>query len=547
MLRAVRLVLSVIIGVGLAVSWACADAEQPLQITGVEFCYPVPDAQDYHLRIGLVAEESVTLSKVEVNGNQADIISFLGEDGQPEMPRLAAGGRGVARLAFNWIGGDDCRVKVTAGKEAGGEAEVEWVGKAPKGGYWNPAWPHHKPVLIREDWGVERVAEPVEITVGFSANEIGDPEAEIRVVEVSPAGEQREIPSQVYDIGRVESPEHPDLASLSCTVALLADVPAYGQKTYLIFYGNKEASKPAYPTDLSLSGEKPGFTVENEWYRLGFSPKNGQLLSVSPKADPALNWLGYKGRETMHLNPDVYPADRPWTHVSDWNPPPTSAEVAGPILIRTKRFGPLPGAPETFASVTYKFSARNPWLMSSSLLEFKEDMGVLAVRSGEMVFDVGTFSQAAWRERSGKLGEVEMLDRFPYEEGKLKALRAILEGDVRWVCMFNPGDSHGIAALNLAYFNGSFEGGDVAAQEPNIYILNSGYAYIYWCRSSVYPFFSSISSAPVLVPKGSMFTERTAYVAFRMGDSEETRFDELDSLHFQLTHPLRVMCIAWTE
>jgi hypothetical protein len=276
---------------------------------------------------------------------------------------------------------------------------------------------------------------------------------------------------------------------------------------------------------------------------MALSPQHGQFLALSPKAMPGTRWTFYQG--AIHWNPDVFPVDRKWSHVIEWQKPPHLTEVRGPILVRTKRFGPLPWTPEVSASVTYRFYAHNPWILVDSLLDFQQDLSVLAVRSGEIVFDQGTFSHGAWRGRDGKVGTVQMLRKMDMPEARVKSIREVLEGDVPWVCMFSPGQPWGVGGINISNFSGCFGEGAVAAEPSAVYFCNTGSTFMYWGRSTIYPYLSPISHAAVVVPKGSIFAERAACLPFRLGDSEEGRFAQLDALHYQLTHPLRVDPIGW--
>ena len=100
---------------------------------------------------------------------------------------------------------------------------------------WARGWSFCKPVVLFETVGIERRGEPVDIAVGFRADQTTDLPREVRVVRLDEGPSMlREVPCQVYDETRRGLERR-------CRLVFFVDVPAHGEATYLVFYGNPYA------------------------------------------------------------------------------------------------------------------------------------------------------------------------------------------------------------------------------------------------------------------------------------------------------------------
>ena len=138
---------------------------------------------------------------------------------------------------------------------------------------------------MKEPAGIDRENEPVHAVLAVYMDRVTDLARELRVVEInSETGDAQEIRSQVYSTTNWDKWQNINCQPTSTVqVAFLASVPAHEQKVYLFFYGNPNAAAPQYETDLRVSGEGYGLTIENEYYTVKLHKDSGSIDEILPK------------------------------------------------------------------------------------------------------------------------------------------------------------------------------------------------------------------------------------------------------------------------
>ena len=374
-----------------------------------------------------------------------------------------------------------------------------------------------------------RDPEPVEVDVDFHAGQLGDPEREVRVVQVSRDGSAaREIPSQAHALPGDEETK-------SARVIFLASLAAGGERTYLLFYGNASASPPSYDTDLVVTGEGYGLTVDNPFYRIVLAPSMGQIKHIYYKTEsevghePGSSILGFgppmdggHGVEgTTHWGPDWSDEHTGRYRITSWEEPPNYAELRGPVCVRLTRSGhPIlsvgPGigrSHHVMATVIYTFFASTPYFLMESRLDVLEEVRFRDCRNDEWVGMIPAMPEVAWMERDGTIGS---------------GPRSWKRADPAWMTYFNRTTRDGFASIHLI--------GDCthpAWEDPCLVSINPSTMRARtrgaWVR---YPL------RHATMRPGDYVREQNAYLLYRYEPPRDQGFGMLTDHHRRLTTPL---------
>jgi hypothetical protein len=229
--------------------------------------------------------------------------------------------------------------------------------------------------------------------------------------------------------------------------------------TYFLLYGNTEAQAPSYSTDLAVSGKGPAWSIENSRLKVELrkgdpvKPKIlhdvfgdcGQIAAVTLKSKPEIP-ISNKDR-TLHWNPGVLIPERGWSNAHAWDPPEKYDLEKGPIYVEVRRSGRLPLVPEVELAITYRIFSGRDYVWYGATLQVKEDVGVVSLRTNELVFDENFFTCLAW-ENEGKTHD-RALDDFSVANKHGDILR--LPADVPFLAAYDPGKGIGAATVNLNY------------------------------------------------------------------------------------------------
>lgn len=509
-----------------------------LNLTAKKFGFPNGHHPFYHL-ILKVAEhlsEDHTIKSVKING-VATRDYWVYNDSVPSVYHNLHAGKNVEIvLRIDWENDSAYSVEIEIENSLGKTILLQCEGRAPHwGGYWNKEWKYYSAHILTENHGIERQLEPVHLQLAYYAERLSEPEKEIRVVAIDPqTGLPEEVPSQVYGVSSITHLKD-DVAqpTTSLQVAFLANVPANVSKMYLVFYGNDNAVKPNYPTDLVIKGEGLGITVENSHYQIEMHDKSGQLDGIFLKQ--GVNVLFDHHVEApgpLHWNPDVYAPPRIWSHACDWDPPENYSTISGPIFFTTKRWGPLPDYPDVLVSVTYTFYAYQPYMIMQSITDIEEDLYVRAIRNGEIVVNLNFVQEYAWKHPDGRILTL------PFE-GRPKDPRRALDipPNSPWWAFFNRDIGCSLAAIILES-NDMRRTEGLSNTEP--YITMKWGPFAYCVRPLAYTFNSSNPQRLIHVPSSTSYSERLAFYPTRLGSSSNNLFEPIDGLHQKLSKPINV-------
>ena len=276
---------------------------------------------------------------------------------------------------------------------------------------WARGWKAFKPLSLFETVGIERRAEPTEVTLAVPASDAADLRRELRVARVDAStGALSETPSQFLEEWRRGGER-------VARVVFLADVPAHGDARYLLIYGNPFAELPEYPTNLRVAGDDAGLDISNEHYAAMLSRQNGQLSRLVSTRQHGLElYAGGKGHGE--------PPQIDWGHdyvdhdnfqklrVRNWARCPNHRALRGPLCAEVRRWG-FPHSPmypvftpsRIHMDVTYRFYSGLPYFVKESRFDVIDDVPVSAMRDDEWVFSGYSFNTLLWIDKAGKLHE----------------------------------------------------------------------------------------------------------------------------------------------
>ncbi|MBI3849908.1 MAG: metal-sulfur cluster assembly factor [Verrucomicrobia bacterium] len=278
---------------------------------------------------------------------------------------------------------------------------------------WAHGWKYCKLLTLAEPIGQQRSAEPVEVLLGFPAEQVTFLARELRVARVAD-GALKEIPCQVYGEVRRGNERF-------CKLLFMADCPANQAQTWLVFYGNPDAEFPGYPSDLVTTGEGFGLDIENEFFKASLSRQMGQLERLTLKREHGLEL--FSGGEGHGEPPGI-----DWAHdyvdsgsfqklrITLWDTCSDYEVVRGPLCTMVRRWGfpyspvhPLFSPSRLNIDVEYRFYAGLPWFHKIGRMEAVKSFEAEGLRDDEWVFSGNSFTDIVWMGPDGKLriGEVD--------------------------------------------------------------------------------------------------------------------------------------------
>ena len=290
--------------------------------------------------------------------------------------------------------------------------EIFRVGELPPTwGDWARGWRYGRAFTLTETVGIERLGEPVDLTMAFPVEQARDPYREVRVVRVDEgAGTLREVASQIYGEQRIGD-------ELMCHLVLLADVAANGQTTYLALHGNVYSERPEYPTDLETAGEGYDLDIGNRHFTAHLSPQTGQLERLVYKRLHGLElYSGGKGHgepPTIDWSNDYVDEGHFQKHrIRNWSEVPNYEVVRGPLLVKVRRWGfpvsplhPVYAPSRLHVDQTYTFFAGADYFLKDGQMEAVVDLPIAALRDDEWVLSGYSFTNTVWLDAEGKLHE----------------------------------------------------------------------------------------------------------------------------------------------
>jgi hypothetical protein len=322
------------------------------------------------------------------------------------------------------------------------------------------AWKYRLPVRLAGLTESVSKTLPIDVTFTLKAAECPNPEREIRLLYRGADGRDREVPFQLSRLRVWDKGLDPKVgeSTLNGMITFFDVSGGVSPGTYFLLYGNSAARAPSYPTDLAVSGQWPDYVIENGRIEVQLrkgdpvKPKilhdvfgdSGQIAAVTLKSKPK-HPVSNKDR-TLHWNPGVLIPERGWSNAHAWDPPQKHELEKGPIFVEVRRSGPLPLVPEIELAIAYRIFSGRDYVWYGATLRAKEDVGVVSLRTNELVFDEGFFTRLAW-ENEGRIHD-RALDTFSAANMHGDILR--LPADAPFLAAYDPAKGIGAATVNLS-------------------------------------------------------------------------------------------------
>jgi hypothetical protein len=430
-------------------------------------------------------------------------------------------------LDYAWAGGKPYKASLVYQPEKEKTPKtMEFAGLSPRqGGISGGREGFYRVYQVEEEAGIARNQEVVTLTLIAPKAELDPPDI---VVFDGP----NTVPFDIMERAESVPPEavsanHPVTSTLKIVLPINAE--AYEKKLLLVLKGDE---RPAPVQGFTVSGEGLGKTIKGSKLTLELHPQSGQINTIE-SAEAGVKLFNKAG--VIHWNPDVFVPGVAWDHSFDWNPPAIAEEKTGGYIYLNSRRGPLRRVKGVTLDVKYTLEAHAPYFFSETRLNFDEGLGVIAVRNDEMVLFRELFDSLLYRDKIGKIIKLPLKEK----EGTPFGLIHIAPEDLGWVGLVNSREGFGFFSLRLQAAHGNFEvPGEFLLKAGTYFYAPSEGNYVYWVRPLIYTWADYFSNTHLaLVPKGSFFYEKNAYVVIRLSEDLPQK---LDILLKSLRHPLRV-------
>ncbi|WP_152050675.1 metal-sulfur cluster assembly factor [Tautonia marina] len=380
---------------------------------------------------------------------------------------------------------------------------------------WGNGWRFVQALSLFETIGQARTNEPIEIRLRLRADQVTDPDRELRVARFDAERSTiHEVPSQVSGVTRTEK-------HWRCRLAFLADVPQHDRAIVLVFTGNPNAERPDYITDLKVKGEGYGLEISNHHYVAQLSSQVGQLERLISRREHGLElYAGGKGHGE--------PPGIDWAHdyvdhgsfqklrVRNWAECPDYEVERGPIFVRVRRWGfphspihPLFTPSRMHIDQTYTFHSGLPYFFKEGTMEAIKDLRIEAMRDDEWVFSGYSYTNLIWFDASGKL-----------HDGPVPPEAA----NQLWGVGFYHNQSHD--AFLAFWLDHRVEGHDRIDHSGSPTLDYAGHGQL-WSR---YPAQKTVLKA------GTVFHQRNAYHLFPFSGEDDAR--SLEAMRQRLLNPI---------
>lgn len=360
------------------------------------------------------------------------------------------------------------------------------------------AWKFRLPVRLAGLTAAVSRHLPIDVMFTLKAAECPNPKKEIRLIYRSADGGEREVPFQLSRLRVWDKGTDPKAADPTLNGRLTFFDVSGGESPgkYFILYGNPHAAEPAYPTDLAVTGKGPAWTIANSRIKVELRKgdpvkpailhdvfgDSGQIATVTLKSNPKVPITNKD--HTLHWNPGILIPERGWSNAHAWDPPREVELDSGPVFVEVRRRGPLPLIPEVELSITYRIFSGRDYVWYSATLLAKEDVGIVSLRTNELVFDQGFFARLGW-ESGGGVSDKALSEFVPANKhGDILRLPA----GTPFLAVYDPGKKVGVASVNVDYAVVDPWGGKPDIYDHAFFVVNgeapigSG-GLLFWFRS----------------------------------------------------------------
>jgi hypothetical protein len=491
------------------------------------FQFPNFDIPYYRIIFSLdLKQNECSIQEIRINGHKWDSFYAFQDGKNIDLSKPMAKGNYTIEVDYAWSNSKKYQISVfyrnTDSKEMN-KYEIQL--QAPdKGGVPEKSQGFYRIYRAEELVGLERGGEICKAILTVAKNRFENQEF------ILMEGTTR-IPYQILDVQESVPPEKSAAnypITLTYNFAFPLDMSPHQKKLLLLIKGNKKTEKPGF----DIRGENMGKSVNNGPLSLEFHPKNGQI-NVIENVKQGIKLHNEVG--VIHWNPGVHIPGIAWDHSFNWDPPPSYDETAGKYLYINTRRGPLQKIKDVNLEVRYILGTELPYFVSETMMTFKKDLGVSAIRNDEMVLYKELFDSLIYKSKAGEIIKMPLQEKRDFPDG----LVHVAPDNLEWVGLVNSEKKYGFFSLRIDYMNMGLPISGNWLNKPGTYFYApSGGKYVYWVRPLVYTW-SEFTTRNLLtyVPEGSVFYEKNAYIILPL-DGEYPEI--LEALLKKLKNPVRV-------
>lgn len=523
-------------------------ADARLLLAKAEYGYWAPEMHEMYLCVSLKlspigGKEEFSPTGVTLDGKPVPYTFwYAGATTLDYYPAVGASRQNIrAFIPVTWRAKEKHEVAIKFTYE-GKEGEQSGTFATPeKGGAWSVATGGNEAFLVREEAGLERRNEPVEFDSTALRKTFPDPEHRVRATLMTAPGVFKEIPCQVYDAEPCtldSDPEKADTLRFRSTVQLSVKP----RSEVLVHLWSCPPVKAPKESPIRLKGGALGGTVQNNFYSIELHKLSGQIFRWQEKGvGTAFEYVDLQKealKTGIHQTPDAGRVGSPWTHTYDWRNP-EHRSIEGPVFVETLRWGPMPGAPELFSRVSYRFFSDRPDVRVAASLRMTRDAMMEGFRGGGLSFSPFLFTHIAWPRQDGSVVRVSLDQALGNDMGAPSPGR--FPFDTPWFALYNAEKHFGFSMITskLSYFS---EGPSHPNQsEARSYVSLYRNTMLYTVRSANQTYCASVRSRPIPMRAGTVLYEDTAWLPFTFEHEDDRQFLPVVNLYRELQQPLVVV------
>jgi len=518
-----------------------------VHIGKAEYGYYAPQIHEMYLKLPVTVdpvggEEGFYPRSVEIDGKRAPYVYFYFNGTTVDFRPVPHASQGKIELfvPVHWQANEQHEIALNYTLNDKTDQEKATLPTPKTGGAWAGATDNYA-FLVREEAGLARANEPVDFDLTVEQDRFPDPEKRIRATVMTAPGVFREIPCQVYDVQPV-SQEHGMYSHLPLyRFRAVVELSMKSKSRALVHLWTCPPRETPATGSISLEGGALGGTVSNDAYQIKLDETCGQFHTWYDKRlqvkfeykDTRQEVTG--NQAVIHRTPDMYRANAPWTHALDWVKP-ANRVIIGPVMVETLRWGDMPGAPEVFSKVDYRFFANRPEIRAISSLRVTKDTETLGVRMGGFILTPSLFTHIAWPEQDGTIKRCTVPDALGNDMGAPPQSRFPV--NTPWVVVYHREKKYGFALItaNLAYFSDG--PGHANETRQQAYVSNyRGYG-VYSIRAVTQTYCAWFRSYHTPIEAGTTMYEDVAYLPFTFTREDRKQFDPVWALWKEMKNPL---------
>ncbi len=314
-------------------------------------------------------------------------------------------------------------------------------------------------------------------------------------------------------------------------------IKAYKKAQYDIILAKNEV----VATDLKVEGESLELIIENNHYVANLTSElatanngigAGQLASLTLKSFG--NQVLKRAKINMHWAPSFQKEGLNYKTMAHLRKYDSVFINKGLYQTTTYRSGKVEGYEEIQLQGQYRFYASLPYFIFSSTMTMTSDVVLTLLRNDEMTMD-SLFTHAMFPLPNGEVKTVPLYDAPPLSAHySIKELiKTPINANANWFCFYNDSLKYGFGSIRLGYDYTNSEGGQSPMLNPETRISYGRAGGRYWDRRFVF-----LKEDSLIIPKGSRYAERNAYVIFKVDPENPSK--EIEGLFNRLSQPVTV-------